>query len=134
MELHFVDQPRLQVLLGGVRAAAQNDVLTAGRFPGLLEGGLDAVGNEREGRASLLGHWLASVVGDDEERHVEGHTVAKRWRCPWLRRLGHVVQFERQFVKIRPRPEFPKISRLCFRVGCEALQRCPQYRLGVVGH
>ena len=38
VDLHFVDQPGFQILLGDARATAQGDVLAAGRFPGLREG------------------------------------------------------------------------------------------------
>ena len=75
VELHFVDQPCLEVLLSDVRATAQADVLIAGSFPGRLEGGSDSVGDEREAGASLLGNRLAGVVGDDEDRHVERRIV-----------------------------------------------------------
>ncbi len=46
VDLHFVDQPGFQVLLGDVRATAKGDVLAVGRFPGMFEGGLDPVGDK----------------------------------------------------------------------------------------
>jgi len=94
VELHFVDQPCLEVLLSDVRATAQADVLIAGSFPGLLEGGSDSVGDEREAGASLLGNRLAGVVGDDEDRHVERRIVPSpavpRVISPWALAAEHV--------------------------------------------
>ena len=72
VDLKLVEQPGLEVLLGDARAAADRDVLVARGRLGLLERGLDAVGDEGEGRSSLLGHRLAGVVGEDEHRVVEG--------------------------------------------------------------
>ena len=42
----------------------------------MLERGLDAVVDESERGASLLGHGLSRVVGEDEHRHAEGRVVA----------------------------------------------------------
>jgi hypothetical protein len=42
----------------------------------VLECGFDAVGDEREGGASILPNRLAGVVGDDKDRHVEGRFIS----------------------------------------------------------
>jgi hypothetical protein len=59
-----------------LNVVAQGNVLAAGRCPGLLESGFDAVGDEGESGASFLRDRLASVVGDDEDRHMEGRVVS----------------------------------------------------------
>src|SRR5687767_8423807 len=66
VNLQFVDQSSAQELLDRVRAAGDRDVLVAGGCPGLLEGALDAVGDEGERCSSLLGHGLPGMVGEDE--------------------------------------------------------------------
>jgi hypothetical protein len=52
-DLQLVDQSRGEVLLGHVCAAAERDVLAAGRLLRLLERGFDSVGDEVEGRPAL---------------------------------------------------------------------------------
>lgn len=48
VELHLVDEPCREILLGRVRATAQMHVLTPGRSPRLIERVLDTGGDERE--------------------------------------------------------------------------------------
>src|SRR5439155_1739998 len=76
VDQELVDQPGFQVLLGDVGAAADRDVLVAGRLLGLLERGLDAVGDEGECGAALLRHRLAGVVGEDEDGMVEWRVLS----------------------------------------------------------
>src|SRR5439155_7130283 len=59
VDLQFVEEAGLQVLLSDMRAAGHPDVLLAGCRFGLLERGLDAVGDEGERGPALLGHRLA---------------------------------------------------------------------------
>src|SRR5919198_1096937 len=54
-----VDEAGPQVLLAHARAAADRDVLVARRLLCLRERGLNAVGDEGEGRAALFYEWLA---------------------------------------------------------------------------
>jgi len=54
----------------------RSDTIIAGRGAGLLEGGADAVGDEREGRAALLDLRLARVMREHEDGDVEGRVVA----------------------------------------------------------
>ena len=68
VDMHLVDQPGLQVLLDDARPTAQRHVLVAGRRPSLLEGRLDAVGDEVEGGASLLLGRLAGRGGSRRRR------------------------------------------------------------------
>ena len=50
VQLQLVDQTGRQVLVDDVGAAADEDVLVAGGLPRSLQGGLDPIGDEREGR------------------------------------------------------------------------------------
>src|SRR6266540_246594 len=75
VDLDLVDEPGRQVLVDDVGAAADVDVLAAGRRLGLLEGGLDALSDEGEGRVGE-GQRLALVMGEDEDGHVERRVLA----------------------------------------------------------
>ena len=46
MQADLVDEAGVEVLLRGIRAAGDCDVLVACRFASLVERGLDAVGDE----------------------------------------------------------------------------------------
>jgi hypothetical protein len=54
VELQLVEEPRLEVLLRDVRAAAHRDVLVARSRPGLLERGFDAVDIRVDRRQPLV--------------------------------------------------------------------------------
>src|ERR687892_207537 len=76
VELELIDQPRGEVLLDDVGASADHHIL-AGRGPlGLIERGLDPLGHEDEGGASLHLQGLPRMVGEHEDRGVEGRVVA----------------------------------------------------------
>ena len=74
VQLQLVDESGRQVLVDDVGAAADEDVLVAGGLPRLLQGGLDAIGDEGERRVRE-GQRLPLVVGEDEDRLVEGRVV-----------------------------------------------------------
>ena len=76
MDQELVELAGLQVLLGDARAAGDADVLLARRGPGLLERGLDPIGDEGERRPALHREGLAGVVGEDEHRDAEGRVIA----------------------------------------------------------
>ena len=82
VQLQLVDQPGCQVLVDDVGAAADEDVLVAGGLPRPLQGGLDSVGDEGEGRVRE-GQRLPLVVGEDEDRLVEGRVVTPP-APPWI--------------------------------------------------
>src|SRR4051794_6186142 len=75
MHLDLVDDSGGQILVDDLSAAADEDVLSVGRLPRLLERRLDAIGDEREGGVGE-GQRLPLVVGDDEDRLVEGRVLA----------------------------------------------------------
>ena len=74
MDLELVEEPGAEVLLDDVRAARDLHVLVAGSGAGLLERGLDAVGDEREGRPLQLERF-ARMVREDEDGMAERRLV-----------------------------------------------------------
>ena len=77
VELQLVDQPGAPGTAGRASAPPPSrDVLAAGGLAGLRQRRLDAVGDEVEGGAALHLERLALVVGEDEDRHVEGRVLA----------------------------------------------------------
>jgi|SRR5215217_8095405 hypothetical protein len=72
VDLDLVDQPRLQELLDNVRPARDPDVLPARRLPRPLQGALDALGDEVEGRPALPDPGLPRAAGEDEYGGAEG--------------------------------------------------------------
>src|SRR5206468_1995918 len=69
-------EARSEVLLDDVRATRDGDVALACRRQRLLQCGLDAARDEREGRPALLDQRLARMVGEDEHGHAERRLVA----------------------------------------------------------
>jgi hypothetical protein len=59
-----------------VLARHERDVLVAGGRPSLLEGVLEAVGDEGEGRPALLGERLARLVREHEHGMWKGGVLA----------------------------------------------------------
>src|SRR5512132_33664 len=72
----LVQQTRRQILLRGARTAADRHILVAGRCPGLLECRLDSIRDEVKGGSALHLQRLARVVGENEDRVVEGRVVS----------------------------------------------------------
>src|SRR5437868_3914023 len=75
MELQLIQQTGGQALLGDGGAATDRDILVTGGSPGLIDGRLDAVCDERERSAALLGDGVPRVVGEDEDRVVKRRLV-----------------------------------------------------------
>jgi hypothetical protein len=63
VQLELVDQPGGQVLLDHAGASSEQHIPAARGLLGLLEGGLDAVGDEEEGGAALQLQRLAGIGG-----------------------------------------------------------------------
>src|SRR6266516_948667 len=82
VELQLVKQSSLEELSNDVRAAPQQDILVTCGCLRLGAGACNATGDEGVGRASLLDQGLARLVGDDEDRHVEGRVLPPRLH-PW---------------------------------------------------
>src|SRR5215211_2070662 len=82
VQLQLVDQTGRQVLVDDVGAAADEDVLVAGGLPRSLQGGLDSIGDEGEGRVRE-DQRLALVVGEDEDRLMEGWVLTPP-APPWI--------------------------------------------------
>jgi hypothetical protein len=81
VDFDFVEEAGFDELLDRL-AAGDGNVLVARRRAGLLEGALDAVLDEGEGRPSLLDERIAGAVGKDEDRLVEGRFVSPG-PSPW---------------------------------------------------
>ena len=62
MQLHLLDQPHPQALLGDVGAAAESHVALPRRLAGPLVGGLDPVGDEVESGRSIALQRLAGMM------------------------------------------------------------------------
>ncbi len=75
VQLQLVEQPGGEIFVDHVRAPADKDVLVTGGRPSLLERGRDAIGHEGVGRVRE-GQRLSLVMGEDEDRLVEGWIVA----------------------------------------------------------
>ena len=76
VHLELVEHAGVQALLDHARAAGHVDVLAAGGRARVLERRLEPVGDEGEGGTTLLLDGLAGVVGEDEDRSVEGRIVS----------------------------------------------------------
>src|SRR4051794_41975672 len=70
MQGQLVDQPRRQIGVDRRRSAGDRDVALTCRAAGLVERGLDAVGDEVERRPAVHGQRLARIVGQHEDRRV----------------------------------------------------------------
>src|SRR5207245_7463190 len=66
------EHPGGEVLLHGLSAAGDGDVLPACGRPGLLERRRVAVGDEGEGGASPHRERFACVMSEDKDRHMVG--------------------------------------------------------------
>src|SRR5690606_846561 len=77
-DVDLVEEPGPQVLLDDAGSAADRHVLVARGGAGLVQGGLDPVGNEGERRAAFFDQRLSRAVGYHEDRHVEGRVFAPR--------------------------------------------------------
>src|SRR5262249_54047685 len=75
-EVEFIDMAGLNILPYRLDAAADLDVLGAGRLARLLQRSLDTVGDEVEGRAAQHLDRRARIMGQDEGRRVIGRVVA----------------------------------------------------------
>src|SRR5262249_29771114 len=75
VEVGLVEHPGGEVLPHGTRAAGDRYVPVVSRRPGLLQRGLDAVGDEHERRAALHRQRLARVMGEHEDGRVEGRVL-----------------------------------------------------------
>src|SRR5215208_4101316 len=75
MKTQLVQLPGLQRLLDHAGAAADRNVLAAGRRPSLLERGLETAGHEVERRTAVLVQRLARVMREDEDGHMKGRVV-----------------------------------------------------------
>src|SRR5215471_12519182 len=75
-DVDLVDKASREVLIDDGCAPGQRDVLAFGGVLRLTERGLDAVGDEVEGRTALHHEGLARVVGEDEHRVVVGRVLA----------------------------------------------------------
>jgi hypothetical protein len=84
VELELIDQAGGEILLDEVGASPEEHILAAHGVPRLLERGLDPIGDEDEGGASLHLQRLAGMVGEHEDRRVEERVVAP----PHLSREG----------------------------------------------
>ncbi len=113
MQHEFVQPPRADELLDQVGASGQRDVLVAGRLTGQLQCAGGAFGDEVVGRAALLHHRLACLVGDDEHRRVERRLVAPRD----LPGDEHAVPHDH-----RPQPVDPPGEQLVVRTARAALR------------
>src|SRR5262245_25489865 len=75
-KMHLVDQAGLQIFPDGSNAAAQTDILAAGRFEGALERRLDAIGDEMKGGAARHGNRQPRMMREHENGNVIGRIVA----------------------------------------------------------
>src|SRR5205823_623746 len=102
VQLHLVDQAGAQVLLCGLRAAGERDVLAARGAPRLLERRLDAFADEGKRRAALQLERLASVMGENEygvmkRRILSPPAVPRLRRIPRARMAAeHVASHDRR--------------------------------------
>ncbi len=75
-KLELIDQPGGEVLLDDVGASSEQHIHAARGSPRLFERGLDPFGDECEGGASLHLQRLTGMMGEHEDRRVEGMVVA----------------------------------------------------------
>src|SRR5262245_62694695 len=68
VNLHLVQQARVEILLNDLRASPDPDILLAGDGLGLREAGPDPIGDERIRRAALPGERLPRLVSEHEDR------------------------------------------------------------------
>ena len=71
MDLHLVNQAGLQVLLGDIGAASQNNVPACGSVPRSLQRYVDSFGDKVEGGLSLHRERFAGVMSQDEDGRVK---------------------------------------------------------------
>src|SRR5919201_285791 len=74
-EVHLVDEPRLEILTNGRRAAADLDVVLSRGSPRFGERAMDVV-DEDELCAAFHLHGRAAVVRENEDGHVVGWVLA----------------------------------------------------------
>jgi hypothetical protein len=72
VDLHLVNQAGLEVLLGDIGAASQNNVSACGSVPRSLERYADSFGDKVEGCPSLHRERFAGVISQDEDGRVKG--------------------------------------------------------------
>jgi len=72
----FVEQSHLEELRHGVAATSNVDVPILGGRPCLIEGALDAIGNEGERGAAFLDERVSRVVGEHEHGRAEGRFIS----------------------------------------------------------
>ena len=76
MNLQFLNEAGREVLLRDIRSAAQRHIFAIRCVPGLLQCRLDAVGDEKECRATLHGQRFAREMGEHENWMVVWRVVA----------------------------------------------------------
>jgi hypothetical protein len=76
VDLELIDQPGGQVLPHDAGASPQQHIPATRSLLGLLERGLDPIGDEEEGGASGHLQRLAGVVGEHEDRRMERRVLA----------------------------------------------------------
>jgi hypothetical protein len=85
--VHFVDEPRLQVLANGCRSAEEADVRVAGRGSCAIERCVDPVGHKVKDRAAFHLQRRPRVMCQNERRRVIGRILsppsAPRFIGPW---------------------------------------------------
>jgi hypothetical protein len=101
VNLHLVNEAGREILLEDLGATAERHILAIGCLACLLESRLDAVGDEKECRASLHGQRLPRVMCEHENRVVEWRVIAPP-SLPWVlaprpaHRAEHVATHDRR--------------------------------------
>src|SRR4030095_15970585 len=80
----LIDETCGEILLGNVGSADERHIFTICCAPGLLERRLDAIGDEKECRASLHRQWFARVMGEHEHGLMVWRIVAPPTVPSWL--------------------------------------------------
>src|SRR5262249_13390367 len=79
MNLHLVQQARLEILLNDLRAPPDPDILAAGDGRGLREASPDPIGDERIRRTALpRERWPRPMTDHEHRQPVERRRVAPR--------------------------------------------------------
>src|SRR6478609_9675223 len=74
--MQLVEEARAEVLANGSGSATDADILALCCFSSPFEGGMNAVGDEVEGRSAVHHERFACVVGEHEHWHVIGRGLA----------------------------------------------------------
>ena len=132
IDLHLVDETRREVLLRGVRAAGERDVLSlAAATRALRSAAFDAVGHERERGAAIERERCARVMRQHEDGVMKRGVVAppavpRRFLAPRARVAAeHVATHDRSRRCSRAIPRRPRCSRSPRRRACRASRARP---------